>query len=61
MLASLGAVSVNTWYEVDVTSLVNGDGTYSLKINSTNADGAYYSTKEGMTGFAPQLVITISR
>jgi len=58
ILATLGKVSVNTWYEVDVTSIINGDGTYSFKINSTNADGAYYSTKEGATGFAPQLVIT---
>jgi len=61
ILASLGRVSMNTWYEVDVTSLVNGDGSYSLKVSSTNADGAYYSPKEGATGFAPQLVITISR
>ena len=58
ILASLGRVSANTWYEVDVTSLVNGDGTFSLKINSTNADGAYYSTREGAAGFTPQLVIT---
>ena len=58
ILASLGKVSANTWYEVDVTSLVTGDGTFSLKINSTNSDGAYYSTKEGLVGFAPQLVIT---
>jgi hypothetical protein len=58
ILGGLGKVSANTWYEVDVTSLVTGDGTFSLKINSTNADGAYYSTKEGVAGFAPQLVIT---
>jgi hypothetical protein len=58
ILASLGKVSANKWYEVDVTSLITGDGTYSVKINSTNTDGAYYSTKEGTAGFAPQLVIT---
>ncbi len=58
ILASLGKVSANTWYEVDVTSLVTGDGTFSLKMNSTNTDGAYYSTKEGLAGSAPQLVIT---
>jgi calcineurin-like phosphoesterase family protein len=58
ILASLGRVSANNWYEVDITSLVNGDGTYSLKMNSTNSDGAYYSSKEGLTGFAPQLIIT---
>ena len=60
ILASLGRVAPNTWYEVDVTSLVNGDGTFSLKMNSTNADGAYYSTKEGAASFVPQLVVTTS-
>jgi Calcineurin-like phosphoesterase len=60
ILTSLGKVSANTWYEVDVTSLVSGDGTYSLKTVSTNSDGAYYSTKEGTPGFAPQLIITTS-
>jgi len=29
LLASLGSVSVNTWYEVDVTSLITGAGTYN--------------------------------
>ncbi len=61
ILVSLGKVSMNTWYEVDVTSLVSGDGSYSLKVSSTNTDGAYYSTKEGAAGFAPQLVVTLSR
>jgi hypothetical protein len=58
VLASLGRVSANSWYEVDVTSLVTGDGTFSLKINSNSTDGAYYSSKEGGANFAPQLVIT---
>jgi len=57
MLASLGAVSVNTWYEVDVTSLVTGDGTYSLRISSTSTNGADYSSKEG--AHAPELVLTL--
>lgn len=34
--ASLGAVSTGTWVKVDVFSLVKGDGTYSLRISSTN-------------------------
>ncbi len=57
-LATLGAVAAGNWYEVDVSSLVNGDGTYSFKVSSTSADGAYYSTKEGTAGFAPQLIVT---
>jgi hypothetical protein len=55
--ASLGAVSVNTWYEVDLSSLVTGDGTYSIRIASTSSNGADYSTKEGAAGLAPQLVV----
>jgi hypothetical protein len=46
LLAPLGSVSVNTWYEVDVTSLVTGDGTYSVRI-SDSTGGADYSSKEG--------------
>lgn len=56
-LASLGAVSAGNWYEIDLTSLITGDGTYSLRISSTSSDGADYSSKEGTN--PPQLVITV--
>jgi len=52
----LGAVSINTWYEVDVTSLVTSDGTYSFRI-SDSTGGANYSSKEGTN--APRLVLTL--
>jgi hypothetical protein len=58
-IASLGAVSADTWYDVDLTSLVTGDGTYSIRIASTSANGVSYSTKEGPVGSAPQLVVTL--
>jgi len=35
VLASLGAVSANTWYEVNLTSHITGDGTYSLRISDS--------------------------
>lgn len=54
-LGSLGRVSVGNWYEVDLTSLITGEGTYSLRVSSTSGDGAYFSSKEGNN--APQLVI----
>ena len=57
LLASLGSVSVGNWYEVGLTSLITGDGTYSLRIVSTSSDGADYSSKEGSN--PPQLVIQI--
>ena len=56
---TLGSVSAGHWYEVDVTSLVTGDGTYSLRATSSSTDGAYYSSKEGTAGFAPQLLIAL--
>jgi chitodextrinase len=57
-LASLGTVTPNTWYEVNMASLVTGDGTYSLRITSTSSNGADYTSKEGAAGFRPQLVVT---
>ncbi len=58
VLASLGAVSTNTWYELDVTTLVTGDGDVSVLVQSGLSNGADYSSKEG--GFAPELVVTLS-
>jgi len=55
LLASLGAVSIGNWYEVDLTSLITGEGTYSLRVVSTSSDGADYSSKEGAN--PPQLII----
>jgi hypothetical protein len=55
LLTSLGVVSVNNWYEADVTSLITGNGTYSLRVTSTSTDGADYSSKEG--AFPPRLIV----
>jgi chitodextrinase len=55
-IASLGSVVPGTTYEVDVLSLVTGDGTYTVNADSTSSDGATYSSKEGSV--PPQLVVT---
>ncbi|MEU5691882.1 DNRLRE domain-containing protein [Actinosynnema sp. NPDC020468] len=57
-LGSLGSVSRNAWYEVDVTSFVTGNGTYSVAVSSTNGDGADYDSRESGSATAPQLVVT---
>ncbi|MEK6275746.1 MAG: DNRLRE domain-containing protein, partial [Actinomycetota bacterium] len=57
VLGSLGAVARNTWYEVDVTPLVTGDGAVSLRTTSTSKNGADFSSKEGVA--PPQLVVTV--
>ncbi|WP_018348045.1 DUF7594 domain-containing protein [Longispora albida] len=56
-VGSLGSVSRNTWYEINVGSVVRGNGTFSFGATSASTDGAYYDSREtGAT--APQLVIT---
>ena len=55
-LGTLGSVARNTWYEVDVTSYVRGNGTFSIGVTSSSTNGADYDSREtGAT--APQLVI----
>ena len=58
-LGSLGAVAVNTWYEVDVKQAVSGSALHSFRMRSPNTDGADYRSKEGGSATAPQLVIVV--
>ncbi len=52
--ASGGTPTSLGWYEMDLTSLVTGDGTFSLRATSTSSKGAAYTSKEGTAGFAPR-------
>ncbi|WBC15000.1 DNRLRE domain-containing protein [Micromonospora sp. WMMA1998] len=56
-MGSIGSVGAGSWYEVDVTAAVTGNGTFSFGATSTSSDGAYHSSRES-GGNAPQLVIT---
>jgi hypothetical protein len=55
--ARLDGVTKSTWYEVEVTSLVRGDGPVGLAITSSAYDGAGYSSKEGPVSQRPELVV----
>jgi hypothetical protein len=59
-IGSIGKVSEGQWYQVNVSSFVTGDGTYSMRVMSVSTNGAIFSTKEGTAGFAPQLVVTVA-
>ncbi len=59
VLGTIGAVAVNTWYEVDVKSQIVGDGTVSLALESTSTNGADYRARESGTTWAPRLVIVV--
>src|SRR5919106_676048 len=57
-VASLGGVSATKAYEVDLTSIVTGDGLVSVKVvsNSASGNGADFYSKEGSV--PPQLVVS---
>ena len=57
-VATLGKVVAGTTYEIDLSSLIHGDGTYTLRILTANADGADFASKEGAIGSRPQLIVT---
>ncbi|PTA48012.1 DNRLRE domain-containing protein [Micromonospora sp. RP3T] len=56
-LGSLGTVRSNTWYELDVTDAVTGNGEVAFSLSSTNPDGAFYDSRESGT-YAPMLIVT---
>ncbi len=58
VLADLGAVSSSQWVELNVTSLVTGNGTYSFVLATDNTDGLNIASRE--TGTPPQLVVVFS-
>ena len=58
VLATLGAVTRNTWVEADVTAFATAKrgSLVSFALSSTNSDGAYYDSRHTGTT-APQLVV----
>jgi Calcineurin-like phosphoesterase len=55
-LGSLGSVSRNTWYELDVTTAVTGNATFSFALSSTNKNNAVYDSRE--TANDSELLVT---
>lgn len=55
-LSSLQTVATGTWVEFPVTAAITGNGTFSLGMNSSSTNSAYYSSDEGSN--PPQLVVT---
>ena len=58
LISTVGKVSVGKFYSWDITSLIQTDGIYSLRIESPSLDGADYSSKESIR--PPQLFLTLS-
>ena len=63
LLGSVGPIVAGGWYEVDVTALVAGGvppgGAVAVRVASSDASSADYTSKEHFNGFAPELVIDL--
>jgi hypothetical protein len=57
-IADLGAVAAGGYVDINVSSYVNGNGTYSFAIVGENSDVTFFSSRE--TANPPQLVVTPS-
>jgi hypothetical protein len=55
-IASLGTTTTGTWVELDVTSAISGNGTFTLRISAGNTNPVTYASRE--TSHDPVLVIT---
>jgi acid phosphatase type 7 len=52
-------VALNTAYLVDVTPIITGNGTYTIRVTGNSSDGARYYSKDGNAAtVAPQLQVT---
>jgi hypothetical protein len=56
-LSSVGAVSLDSWAEWDVTAVVTGNSTYSFALSNNSSDEVRFSSKQGAN--KPELVIQI--
>jgi hypothetical protein len=57
VVGSLPRVTRDTWYEIDVTTAIPGDGTFSFAMTSSSGNGADYDSRESGTT-SPQLIVT---
>ena len=58
-LSSVGAVTIGTWIEFDVSAAVTGNGTYSFGILNNSTDSALYASRESAD--SPELIVATSQ
>ena len=55
-ISSGGVASIDTWVSFDVTTVINGNGTYSFAVTSDTIDAVWYNSSEAAAN-QPQLII----
>jgi len=56
-VGTIGVATVGNWVELDLTTVVTGEGTYSFAMKTTSGDTVYYASKESAN--PAQLVVTL--
>ena len=56
-LGTSGKFKSGNWVAIDVSSVVDGDGSYSFVLHSANSTGLSLASREAGAGTAPQLLI----
>ena len=56
-VANAGAMAANAWHEINVTSAISGNGTYSFTLVPESTDGVQFNSREAATN-RPELVVT---
>ncbi|MDQ3864667.1 MAG: DNRLRE domain-containing protein, partial [Actinomycetota bacterium] len=56
IVGDLGAITLGSWVEIDVTPMITGNGTFNLALTQPNTDGSGFHSREGAN--KPQLVVT---
>ncbi|HEY8199310.1 MAG TPA: DNRLRE domain-containing protein, partial [Candidatus Limnocylindrales bacterium] len=59
-VATIGATTVNTWKELDLTGVVTGNGSYDLAISGGNSNTTDFASREATSANRPQLVVTFA-
>jgi chitodextrinase len=60
VVATLGPVNSGSWYQLDLTGAIEGDGTYAFMIVSTSSNGADYVSREGAPALRPSLLLELT-
>jgi hypothetical protein len=60
IVSSVGAVVAGNAYTFDLSQVIHGDGTYTIRVTTTNADGADFTSREGAIGSRPQLTLNVA-
>jgi chitodextrinase len=60
LVTSVGSIVSGQYYDIDLTSLVTGDGSFGIRVDTPSGDGAGYASSESSTGaYRPRLLVTV--